>query len=78
MGLVHKHFRVVSKLTSETTGKPLLPFGARTARRLMAIANELVFKNLTHGSDLPPSCRTFYELTKLPMSGSLSNAGACS
>jgi hypothetical protein len=38
---------------------------ARTAQRLMAIAQHDVLTNATHGSHLPPSWRTLYELTKL-------------
>jgi N6-adenosine-specific RNA methylase IME4 len=48
-----------------------LPFGARTARKLMAIANDerlLEFQKRTHGSVLgtyPPHWRTIYQLTTL-------------
>lgn len=42
-----------------------LPFGARTTQRLMAIASDERLSNPTHGSLLPPSWRTLYELTKL-------------
>jgi hypothetical protein len=42
-----------------------LPFGARTAQMLMAIAANPVLSNPNHGSHLPPSWRTLYELTKL-------------
>jgi hypothetical protein len=38
----------------------------RTAQMLMAIAANPVLSNTNHGSDLPPSWRTLYELTKLP------------
>lgn len=41
-----------------------LPFGPRTAQRLIAIANHPVLSNPTHGSLLPPSWRTLYELTR--------------
>lgn len=40
-----------------------LPFGPRTARRLMAISRDDRLR--THGSVLPPSWRTIYEITKL-------------
>jgi N6-adenosine-specific RNA methylase IME4 len=40
-----------------------LDFGPRTARRLMAIAADRRLR--THGSALPPSWRTLYELTRL-------------
>ncbi len=41
-----------------------LPFGARTAQRLMVIAGDPGIADRTHGSDLPPSWRTLYELTR--------------
>jgi hypothetical protein len=44
----------------------LLPFGARTARRLMAIANHPILSNRTHASDLPSSWMTLYELSRVP------------
>ncbi len=43
-----------------------VPFGERTARRLMAIAGHLLLADRTHASDLPPSWMTVYELTKVP------------
>jgi hypothetical protein len=43
-----------------------LPFGPRTAQRLMAIARHPVIANATHASLLPPSWMTLYELTRLP------------
>jgi N6-adenosine-specific RNA methylase IME4 len=43
-----------------------LPFGASTARRLMAIANDKRITKRAHGLYLPPSWRTLYELTRLP------------
>lgn len=42
-----------------------LPFGPRTAQRLMAVAADPRLTNTTHGSHLPPSWRTLYELTRL-------------
>jgi hypothetical protein len=42
-----------------------LPFGRRTAQRLMAIAGHPILSNATHVSRLPPSWGTLYELTKL-------------
>lgn len=42
-----------------------LPFGARAAQRLMAIANDEKLTNATHALHLPPSWTTLYELTKL-------------
>jgi hypothetical protein len=43
-----------------------LPFGPRTAQRLMAIAGNTVLSNPTHVSHLPPSWGTVAELAKLP------------
>jgi Protein of unknown function (DUF3102) len=43
-----------------------LPFGPRTARRLMAVAQHPVIAKGTHASVLPPSWTTLYELTRLP------------
>lgn len=43
-----------------------LPFGPRTARMLMAIANHPIISDRNHGSVLPSSWRTLYELTRLP------------
>lgn len=43
-----------------------LPFGPRTARRLMAIARHPVLSDRTHASVLPGSWMTLYELTKVP------------
>lgn len=42
-----------------------LPFSARTAQMLMAIAADKRLTNPNHGSHLPPSWRTMFELTKL-------------
>jgi hypothetical protein len=42
-----------------------LPFGPRTAERLMAIAADKRLRNPTHVSHLPCSWGTLYELTKL-------------
>ena len=43
-----------------------LPFGERTARRFMTIANHPILSKANHGSLLPPSWGTLYELSKLP------------
>jgi hypothetical protein len=43
-----------------------LPFGRRTAERLIAIASNSILADATHGSQLPPSWRTLYELSTLP------------
>jgi N6-adenosine-specific RNA methylase IME4 len=42
-----------------------LPFGKRTAQRLMAVASDPRIINAAHGSHLPASWRTAYELTRL-------------
>jgi N6-adenosine-specific RNA methylase IME4 len=42
-----------------------LPFGDRTARRLMAVARDPRLTDRTHGSILPASWRTLYELSRL-------------
>jgi hypothetical protein len=42
-----------------------LPFGPRAARMLMAIAANPVLSDRNHGSVLPPSWRTLYELSRL-------------
>jgi hypothetical protein len=42
-----------------------LPFGPRTARRLMAVARHPVLADGTHASVLPASWMTLYELTKV-------------
>ena len=42
-----------------------LPFSARTAQRLMAIAGGPRIADRSRGSNLPPSWRTLYELTRL-------------
>jgi hypothetical protein len=43
-----------------------LPFGERTAQRLMHIARHPLISNPTHGSDLPASWRTLHELARVP------------
>ena len=43
-----------------------LRLSERTAQRLMKIAANEVLANPTHGSHLPPSWRTLYELSTLP------------
>jgi hypothetical protein len=42
-----------------------LPFDPRTARMLMSIAENPAIANRNHGSVLPPSWRTLYELARL-------------
>ncbi len=42
-----------------------LPFGPRTAQRLMTIGSDERFANATHASHLPASWNTLYELSKL-------------
>jgi hypothetical protein len=43
-----------------------LPFGPRAARMLMDIARNPILSDRNHGSVLPPSWRTLYELTRVP------------
>ncbi len=43
-----------------------LPFGPRSARMLMQIAEHPVISNRKHASDLPASWATLYELTRVP------------
>jgi hypothetical protein len=50
---------------AEAVAEPV-GFGVRTARMLMQIAEHKVIGNRNHGSELPPSWRTLYELTKVP------------
>ena len=49
----------------EATVEDDLPFGPRTAQRLMKVAGNEQLANPTHGSLLPPSWHTLYELSKL-------------
>jgi hypothetical protein len=42
-----------------------LPFGARTAQRLMAIGADARLSNATHASHLPASWATLYEISRL-------------
>ena len=49
--------------TFEEMVEAALPFGPRTARRLMAVARDGRLR--THASVLPPSWYTLYELTRL-------------
>jgi hypothetical protein len=46
--------------------RPRLPFGKRTADRLMKIAGHRILSLETHASQLPPSWMTLHELTRLP------------
>lgn len=53
------------ELTGRAEGSEgLLPFGDRTAQRLMEIASNPNILNATHASHLPASWYTLYELTK--------------
>jgi hypothetical protein len=49
----------------EAVDRPI-PFGARTGQMLMKIASHPVLSEANHGSRLPRSWRTLYELTKFP------------
>lgn len=54
------------RLTGQTTGKPMLPFGRMTAQRLMMIAEHIALSNSTHVCYLPMSYSTLATLTALP------------
>ncbi len=43
-----------------------LPFGLRAAQMYMAIAKQPILLDANHGSSLPASYRTLYELSRLP------------
>jgi hypothetical protein len=43
-----------------------LPFGSRTAECLMTVARDKRLRKPNHGSLLPPSWRTLYDLSRLP------------
>lgn len=43
-----------------------LPFSIRSAQMYVAVAGSMVLSNTNHGSLLPPSWRSLYELTKMP------------
>ena len=45
--------------------RDMLPFGPRTAQRLTVVATDTRLSNTTHGSHLPSSWRTLYEITRL-------------
>src|SRR5690242_16827099 len=43
-----------------------LPFGPRTANKLMAIGTHATVSNKTHESHLPAAWSTLYEISRLP------------
>jgi hypothetical protein len=43
-----------------------LPFNARAAQKLMAIASNPVLSKASHGTHLPPAWTTLYELSRVP------------
>ncbi len=57
--------RAKAQLDHGEFGRMRLPFGERTAQRLMAIAADQRLTNPTHVSVLPNAWGTLYELTKL-------------
>jgi hypothetical protein len=63
--LPHGEFLDMFRRNSET-GRRDLPFGERTAQKLMAIARHPVLSDPSHESHLPPHVETLYLLTKLP------------
>lgn len=60
----HGEFLRLFKGHENAVSEPV-PFGERTAERLMSVAMHPVISNPTHASDLPQSWGTLYELTKL-------------
>lgn len=60
----HGEFLRLFKGHNNAVSKPV-PFGERTAERVMCVAMHPVISNPTHASDLPQSWGTLYELTKL-------------
>jgi hypothetical protein len=60
----HGEFLRLFKGHDNAVSKPV-PFGERTAERLIAVASHAVILNPTHVSNLPQSWGTLYELTKL-------------
>jgi hypothetical protein len=64
-----EHLREAQRQVDHGEWLPLLGrvgIGPRMAQMLMAIADHPVISNANHGSHLPPSWRTLYQLTKLP------------
>jgi site-specific DNA-methyltransferase (adenine-specific) len=62
----HGNFERMFSDHDDPVAEPL-PFGVRTSQRLMAIADEDCWlSKATHGSLLPASWRTLYELSRLP------------
>jgi len=60
----HGEFLRMFKAHENAVSEPV-PFGERTAERLISVATNGVISNPTHVSDLPQSWGTLYELTKL-------------
>lgn len=60
----HGEFLRLFKGHEKAVDEPV-PFNERSAEMLMAVANNTVISNPNHGSDLPQSWRTLYELTRL-------------
>jgi hypothetical protein len=60
----HGEFLRLFKGSENVVSEPV-PFGERSAEMLMAVAAHPVVGNPNHGSDLPASWRTMFELTKL-------------
>jgi hypothetical protein len=60
----HGEFLRLFKGNENAVSDPV-PFCERSARMLMDVASHPVLSNRNHGSDLPASWRTLYELTKL-------------
>lgn len=60
----HGEFLRLFKGHENAVGEPV-PFGERSAEMLIAISSNKVLSNPNHGSDIPASWRSLYELTKL-------------
>lgn len=60
----HGEFLRLFKGHDNAVSEPV-PFGERSAEMLIAIASNKVLSNPNHGSDIPASWRSLYELTKL-------------
>jgi len=60
----HGEFLRLFKGHHNAVSEPV-PFCERSARMLMDVSSNPVLSNRNHGSDLPASWRTLYELTKL-------------
>jgi len=63
--LPHGHWERLFQGHPDAVKRPV-PFGVRTAQRLMAVAEHPVLSKTTHASLLPPRWDTLYQLTAVP------------